>query len=310
MEKINCIFCGGSEEDRILIQENGFLGRRCDRCGLIYISPRPSLNEIRNHYSHDKAYLSADSHEARSFSKGLQARHHLSILRRYCRKGRLLELGSGAGQFLFEARRSGYEVYGIEWNRKQLNYIRDRLNIRCEEGNLTQAYKKINFDIIYHCDVASHLYDPIFEFCSMNERLSQDGILMFETGSANFSEKYLPSFPSFQYPDHLFFFSDKNIVELLTKAGFKILKIYKWSILPELYLKKSLLKRRVKASSGKRDSGQIQPIDYLHKKGGFIGKGLDVFLFLLRYGIGYVLPKKNIPCTCMIIAQKKGHPIH
>ncbi len=50
MEDISCIFCKTSQKDRIVIEENGFMGKKCSRCGLIYISPRPTLLEIDRLY--------------------------------------------------------------------------------------------------------------------------------------------------------------------------------------------------------------------------------------------------------------------
>ena len=58
MESIDCIFCNTSEaEARVVIEENGFSGRQCPACGLVYISPRPTLAEISNIYEHENAYF-------------------------------------------------------------------------------------------------------------------------------------------------------------------------------------------------------------------------------------------------------------
>ncbi|GAI49710.1 unnamed protein product [marine sediment metagenome] len=43
MEEIMCIFCE-KESDQVVIKENGFKGKKCPTCGLIYISPRPTFS--------------------------------------------------------------------------------------------------------------------------------------------------------------------------------------------------------------------------------------------------------------------------
>lgn len=162
METIGCIFCKNKENDaRIVIEENGFLGRKCPHCGLIYISPRPTPAEIVNLYQRDQAHASAESHLRADFTKRLHAGHSLSILERYKKQGHLLEIGAGAGYFLDEARKAGFDVYGIELNPTQTDFINRKLDIPCETTTLTGSYDNKIFDIIYHCDVISHFYDPI-----------------------------------------------------------------------------------------------------------------------------------------------------
>ena len=115
METIACIFCA-HEESAALIEENGFTGRKCSQCGLIYISPRPSAEDIANLYGHDEANISADQHVAAEPYKRLHARNVLHILKRYIPAGKLLEIGPGAGFFMDEARIAGFSPYGIELN--------------------------------------------------------------------------------------------------------------------------------------------------------------------------------------------------
>ena len=60
MEDIGCIFCG-TEGSAAIIEEKGYTGRKCVRCGLIYVSPRPSRHEVVDLYGHDAAHLTAGS---------------------------------------------------------------------------------------------------------------------------------------------------------------------------------------------------------------------------------------------------------
>ena len=82
MEEIRCIFCD-KKNDRVAVEENGYKGRKCSQCGLIYISPRPSINEIVDLYGHDQAHISAEAHISGEFSKRLYAKHILKIIKSY-----------------------------------------------------------------------------------------------------------------------------------------------------------------------------------------------------------------------------------
>ena len=311
MENIKCIFCN-SESNEILIKENGYLGRKCPTCSLIYISHRPTFNDIVNLYSHDNAYIPAISHIKGSFIKTLYAKHNLKIIKKYINTGKILEIGAGAGFFLNEARKQGFEVYGIELNKRQANFINEKLNIPCEQSLLNdKTFNNEKFDIIYHCDVISHLYDPIVEFEKARIKLNEKGFVIFETGNlGDVNNTYLKYFTEFQYPDHLFFFSEDNIKILLEQTGFELIKIYRFSILPQLLINKVLLKLVYYLNPKKKlNNSKKSIINQLTNDQNSIYKQLlknsyFYFIYLIRYKLGLIMPKKGRPQTIIVIGKK------
>ena len=319
MEEVQCIFCN-KLSNQIAVEENGYKGKKCPICGLIYVSPRPSFLEIQDLYCHDQANISADAHISGSFSKRLNAKHNLRIIKKFIKNGSVLEIGAGAGYFLDEARKEGFEAYGIELNNIQANFIRSELKISCEESPLdVSSFGGKKFDIIYHCDVISHFYDPIADFKMINNRLKDSGILVFETGNlGDVKEKYYRIFTKFQLPDHLFFFTENNLKELLKRTGFEFMKIYRYSILPQLliikmfggaidFIKSQKIIRRI------RKNGIIEaPSSNFHNfivsrfsLKQLIKNAYNYFFYLIRYKIGSVMPKKGRPQTVIVIARKR-----
>ncbi|NUO82482.1 class I SAM-dependent methyltransferase [candidate division KSB1 bacterium] len=315
MNEICCIFCE-TTSNQVIIEENGYKGKKCPECGLIYISPRPSYDEIVNLYGHDEAHIPAESHISNDFPKRLYARHHLRIIRSVVTNGAILEIGAGAGYFLDEARKLGFTPYGLELNTIQANFMRNELNISCEESPLsTSTFKGIKFDVVYHCDVISHFFDPISDFKRINEIMKDDSFLIFETG--NFGEVdhiYFKHLQRFQYPDHLFFFSTDNLKRLLNGTGFKVLKMYRYSIIPQLMamklfagIKDTLFK--LEGQQGNScDAEAVEDIQQSHfrssKAVAIVRKIWNFFNYLLRYKIGAIAPKKCRPQTVIVIAQK------
>ena len=202
-----CPFCGEVSK-RTVIEENGYDGRKCPKCSLIFIFPRPSEKEVLNR--HAKDLNQALSHINAYSGKRLVAKHHLEIVRRYICRGSLLEIGSGSGTFLDEAKNKGFDVYGVEVNKILAEYIRKQLGIPCEELPLSRlSFGGKQLDITYHRDVLSHFSDPISEFGKIHSRLRKDGFVVFETGNGgDVEERYYKFYSSFQYPDHLFLFSE------------------------------------------------------------------------------------------------------
>jgi len=313
MQSILCPFCDIDNEE-VAIVENGFTGKHCSKCSLIYISPRPTMEEIINLYGHGEAHQSADAHIASEVTNRLYAKHHLKTLKKYKRSGDLLEIGAAAGYFLDEAKKGGYNPVGIELDPVQASYIRDKLNIECEEKTLGEVYKDRTFDVVYHCDVISHFYDPIEEFRKINTAMDTDSILMFETGNfGDVDKSYYSEIPKFQYPDHLFFFSTVNIQQILEMTGFELLEIKRFSILPQLKIRQFLrLFKPGKKSTNPGQSGDQAKAPARQKKSKKPNLSLSVirwlwsyFNYFSRYYLGAISPKEGRPQTMIIVARKK-----
>jgi len=311
MEDITCIFCA-QKSNYIAIEEDGYQGKKCSDCSLIYISPRPTIEEVLDIYGHGNAHITAQSHIAGSYLKRLYARHHLALLKKYIKKGTLLEIGSGAGYFLDEVRNAGFEPYGLELNPEQASFMQNNLHIPCEQKSLsTSSFGGKIFDVIYHSDVISHFHDPIKEFHTMHALLSKNGYLMFETGNiGDVNPSYFNLFSSFQYPDHLFFFSEQTISKLLEKTGFELVGFYRYSIVPQLSCMQWLLKTCRKKSAVKEPKNSLNPSVIVEHNflTVFIKKCIKnmyyYFLYFLRYKIGRFALKKNCPQTIIVIARK------
>lgn len=320
MKNLKCIFCDVGS-GHVVIEENGYKGLKCPECGLIYTSPRPSSGAVVNLYGHDDAHISAESHIASEFSKRLYARHHLKLIRSFCVDGSVLEVGAGAGYFLDEARKVGFDPCGIEFNPAQASFIRNELHIPCEEAPLNSSlFNAKKFNLVYHSDVVSHFADPIADFRKMHEMMNDDGIMVFETGNlGEVDETYFSSFQRFQYPDHLFFFNTKNIKCLLERTDFQLLRIFRYSILPQLTAIR--ISSGIKRALGRKPSGNVvrderSSARTSNEKGrggvpklanseprrkGSVGNLVN---YWLRYKVGKVAPKARRPQTMLIVAKK------
>jgi hypothetical protein len=261
-------------------------------------------------YARDTANISAESHISSSFSKRLYARHHLRIIRSFVKSGALLEIGAGAGYFLDEARKIGFYPHGLEFNPIQANHIRNQLKIPCLESPLsTSIFEGQKFDLVYHCDVISHFFNPILEFRTMNEIMRDDSFLIFETGNlAEVDQAYYKYIERFQYPDHLFFFSVENLRKLLDITGFNVLRIYRYSIVPQLMLSQILAGVRrllFKANGVKKTTEDIRQLHWDSTLKTIVRKLYQYFIYFLRYKIGNIVPKESRPQTIIVIAQKR-----
>jgi SAM-dependent methyltransferase len=310
--EINCIFCG-KRSQRIAWEENEFTGKRCE-CGLLYVSPRPSLQEMIDRYNSKGANANACVRIESEFFNRLNSRHRLKLLQKFRTKGRLLEIGPGAGYFLDEAKTKGFEPFGVEINLCQAKFIKEKLRIPVETNQFTESsFTGTNFDIICHFDVVSHFYDPIFEFKGFNKRLKDGGILFFETGNGgDLSLRWLKFIGRLQYPQHLFLFSKKNIEQLCAETGFEITKLYHYSIFSQLLMIKFLqwVRKRMERSIERRGTEVVlEDLEEIVKEQSWwrvlLLKSVIFLNFFSRYVIGRFLPRFG-PQTIIYIAQKVG----
>lgn len=316
MEDTECMFCNRSSTNRV-IEENGYTMVKCPTCGLIYLSPRPSSREIRDLYIKGRAYIPPSQHISSGFLNRLYAKHHLQLIKKYKKGGSLLEIGAGGGYFLDETQKNGYNAYGIELNNIQADFVRNSFNIPCEELPLNDtSFGGKKFDVIYHCDVISHLYDTIGDFQTINDRLKNDGIVVFETSNIEgVDDKYFKLFSTFQLPDHLSFFGETNLKELLDRTGFELIKIYKYSVFPQLLIlktRKSVFHffSRIFRTGITGDTPPADSSDHAGRSPVFSKLVRPVLLYLMyiiRYRIGYIFPKNGLPQTVIVIARKNQH---
>jgi 2-polyprenyl-3-methyl-5-hydroxy-6-metoxy-1,4-benzoquinol methylase len=311
MEEISCIFCR-MPSYRVAITEHGFTGVKCNRCNLIYISPRPTAAETTHLYTDEHAALYADAQFQFDAFNRMEAARTLSKISDYRKNGSILELGAGGGCLLEEARRRGYQPYGIELNPIEARWINEYLQIPCEREPLSEAsFGRKHFDIVYHRDLLSHLSDPITVFRDINRSLKEDGLLVFETGNiADVDEKYMKYFSQFSYPDHLFFFGEKSLNTLLEQTGFKCIHIFREAIFLQLLLQKALwgIKDSLK---DKKVIGDMKLQKDLHPEGGGLSVKRRLRLFYRYVGhylvrFGAILPKNRRPLKLVVVARKVG----
>lgn len=318
-EVISCPLCVTSDSTPV-IHDNGFTGRQCASCGLIFVSPRPSEQEMAELYHEGDAYLPPEFFlaTANTLAGRLGARSAVGDVLRHTSPGRLLEIGPGNGAFLAEAAGRGFDVVGVELNTAQAEFIRTHRGLRCF-SSLTDAEALGPFDVIYHRDVISHFYDPIEQFERLHARLRPGGLHVFETGNfGDIDHRHFARIRSFQYPDHLFFYSERSLLELLRRTGHEHVHTYRYSTQPEQLLR-SGIRRALGVVRRGHDSGadgngaaeapqEDRPIAaVVPSRAGILARdALDVTYYGLRHTFGAVTARADAPQTLTVVARTTG----
>lgn len=245
-KKISFLFYGNDKLFRIPGKFSLF---RCKNCKTIFLNPQQSYKESKKFYPRDKyhsleniktekdsiktkinlkLYKIYFSEKGNFFKKILFSPIKFTVRGTIIKKGtKLLDIGCGSGQFIYEMKNLGLEVYGVEpgdFNKEDSNKY--KLNIKNLEL-IKSKYPKEYFDLITINHVFEHLGNPNETIKEIRRILKRKGTLIIGIPNTNSISKRIfgKNWLALDIPRHLFNYSDKNIKFLLERNGFKVLKI-------------------------------------------------------------------------------------
>jgi len=150
-----CNVCGS---DRIKTLDSDFNFCRCDSCGYVFDSPRPSFAEITAFYSQAGKY---DIWLTEERARDMMWKRRLKKLSRHSSKGYLLDVGTGYGQFLDLARPFFAEVSGTEVSESAVALAKEKYGLSLLAGQVEALdLPSQSFDTITVFHVLEHVPDP------------------------------------------------------------------------------------------------------------------------------------------------------
>lgn len=309
-EYISCALCS-SDDTESFHKDKDYHLVKCKRCGLVYINPRPTLEELTRMYNMPvqtgKGLMDHTGYMDLAYLHSLKAKKFLKTIKKYKKKGKILDIGCASGFFLNMAKRQGFDPHGVDVSKTLCSFAKRhfKLDVFCgtlREMNCPSEY----FDVVTMFDVMSHLPRPVESLNEVNRVLRKGGLLLFETGNrgdlnAKAVEKSGSTWGS---PSHLYHFGSKSLMKLLEITGFDCLNIDKYPILLSSIMETAL--RRI-ISSGKSKVVSYQQLRYDMSpiiKGGLMRGGAHLYLFA-KYGLGKLIPKSNTDCTLIVCCKKR-----
>jgi SAM-dependent methyltransferase len=153
---LSCTVC---QSDRIQNVDPEFHFCRCDSCGYVFDSPRPSATAVAAFYSQPAKY---DSWLKEEHARDALWRRRLKKLLPHRAEGSLLDIGAGVGQFLHHARGSFTQVAGTEVSASAVRIAREKYGLELYPGDAEElAMPPASFDNITLFHVLEHVPDPL-----------------------------------------------------------------------------------------------------------------------------------------------------
>jgi 2-polyprenyl-3-methyl-5-hydroxy-6-metoxy-1,4-benzoquinol methylase len=168
--------CNVCRSDRIQKMDPDFNFCRCDCCGYVFDSPRPSFALISAFYSQAGKY---DTWLDEERARDMMWKRRLKKLSRYSSKGRLLDVGTGYGQFLHHARPFFAEVNGTEVSESAIRLAKEKYGLSLIAGQVEALdMPSQSFDTVTLFHVLEHVPDPSKLVTVCHALLREHGILV------------------------------------------------------------------------------------------------------------------------------------
>ena len=240
MESVPCNLCGSQADELVRVVHERRYGMsatfrivRCLHCGLLYLNPRPNEQEMLAYYPPE--YQVAMRQVLQEVRRSRIGRIGLRVMRRVRKPplekvGRVLDIGCSSGDYLAYLRTLGWEVYGVELDEEAARYARENFGIDVRAGAAEHTLKEFpdeSFDVVTMWHVLEHLFDPSSVLAEVHRILRPGGILMLEM--PNFRSLWASLLGEFWFPleipRHLSHFTPPTLRAILTKTGFRLVRL-------------------------------------------------------------------------------------
>jgi 2-polyprenyl-3-methyl-5-hydroxy-6-metoxy-1,4-benzoquinol methylase len=235
--RLPCPACGCSTAHRFLYAKNGCDILQCRECRLgrtETASFDPSSYYTGDYFAGGHSdgyadYLGAEPVLRREFARTVE------FIRKYCPRGRLLDVGCAYGFFLQEAK-PFFEVAGIELAEDAAAHgRRSGLNVLAGVADESSLAQLGGIDVIVLLDVIEHLPSPRDTLALCARHLVPGGIIVVTTGDFGSLSARLAGarWRLMTPPQHLWFFSGESMRRMAGSLGLEVEHFdHPWKIVP------------------------------------------------------------------------------
>jgi len=207
---------------------------KCKSCQLLTLKFQQDYRSFISEYYDERFFTGSQdrigysNYEGDQLTEAINMKRYLTRISRFKSTGKLLDVGCATGIFLEFAQAKGFDPFGFDVSTYAVTKARHRLKHRIKQAVLSDVtYKPNSFDVITMFDVVEHLKDPRRDLKRLRTFLKDDGVLVINTGDAGslLAKLMGKNWHFYVPPQHLFFFSQKTLTQLLHRAGYKVIKI-------------------------------------------------------------------------------------
>lgn len=212
---------------------NGYLYKICAFCGYASLYPKPTKNTLNNIYQKDDYFSNLSVPISNKLIQFILTRRIFQIpsewLNKKFKKGVILDVGCGNGEFLLDLKKSGWDVWGNDISRVAVKNVGAIVGEdKVKEGEFTKINFRKKFDVVSFWHVLEHIEDPVTYLNHGFKLLKEKGVIVGEC--PNFDSLTFKIFSKYyswiMVPEHIGYFNNESIVRIFKKSGFKKIEVY------------------------------------------------------------------------------------
>jgi len=237
-QAVSCALCGSDDpvllfevsgHERQGIYVNGALQPvaekerivRCQRCGLVYVNPRLAQTPAIAAYSPEEEDVYFQ--RTRSERRANNVRLLQQIEEMLSGPGRVLDIGCGDGLLLDQARRRGWECWGLEVSGRLVDRMRADVGLRdIFHGTIhSAAYRSAHFDAVLLVNVIEHLRNPAEVLDEVARVTRRGGVVAVHTPNAASLGARLrgANWRHYEPYVHFYYFNADTLRRMLERSG-------------------------------------------------------------------------------------------
>lgn len=207
----------------------------CRMCGLIYMNPRLTESAIARFY--DTIYSIMGASIAFESDQRARVDYILDVIARLLTNHdnpRVLDIGCGAGQFLYGAQQRGWTVAGAELSQVAAQQASERLGTPIFCGDFRAMNLPLHaFDVVTIQSTVEHLRAPIDYLCDAAALLRPGGVLFFDVPNVASTEHRAAKLLGQQWRgftiEHLYYFTPGFLRRLTAGLGLELVVMSSWN---------------------------------------------------------------------------------
>ena len=244
-ELTQCVYC--QEENSTPYYRDGkWQLVSCNRCGLVYLNPRPNAEELALLYTREyfEEWKIQHDHAEERVKKEIELRFSSAqrIAEEFSGNCRWLDIGCGSGYLIAAAKQLGCEVQGVEISTWAADFGTQELGIPIYNGNLEGFYQENRtqqYSIISLMAYLEHSQNPLKDLRMVSDLLCERGVVVIRVPNISSFDRYWHGRKWWGWclPFHLYHFTPLIIKNVLEAAGLQLYKMEKIFWNPILHLK-------------------------------------------------------------------------
>ncbi len=232
----SCPWCGSDKAQINLWLKDEFLTKEdfhiceCLNCGLLYTMPRPKKEKMGEYYKSNEYYSHQENKKGfipkvYEKVKKTNLKYKYKLATRGLDIGKMLDIGSGVGDFLHTAESHGWQCIGVEPSEDAKNIARQRTKANLIESAEIENLPDQMFDVITMWHVLEHIDNLRWQVEQLQRLIKPKGriVIALPNYKSYDGQYYKEKWAAYDVPRHLNHFNRTTIVKIFNTKGLRLI---------------------------------------------------------------------------------------